>query len=35
MKMEDMAMVVCNQCIQDNGKKPEHDDYAVCETTVI
>ena len=29
MKMGDMAMIVCNQSITDNGKKPENDDYAV------
>ena len=29
MKMGDMAMIVCNQCLSDNGKKPEHDEYAV------
>jgi len=28
-KMEDMAEIVCNQCITDNGKKPEDDTYAV------
>ena len=32
MKMDDMAMIVCNQCLTDNGKKPEHDEYAVGET---
>ena len=29
MKMEDMALLVCNQCVSDNGKKPENDDYSV------
>jgi len=29
MKMEDMAEIVCNQCISDNGKKPDDDDFAV------
>ena len=29
MKMADMALIVCDQCITDNGKKPENDDYAV------
>ena len=29
MKMEDMALLVFNQCITDNGKKPENDDYCV------
>ena len=29
MKMPDMAMVVCNQCIKANEKKPEDDDYEV------
>uniref|UniRef100_H2Y8X8 Ion transport domain-containing protein n=1 Tax=Ciona savignyi TaxID=51511 RepID=H2Y8X8_CIOSA len=28
-KMEDMAEIVCNQCVTDNGKKPEDDDYTV------
>ena len=28
-KMEDMAEVVCNQCVTDNGKKPEDEDFAV------
>ncbi|CAK8698608.1 transient receptor potential cation channel subfamily A member 1-like isoform X2 [Clavelina lepadiformis] len=28
-KMEDMAQIVCNQCITDNGKKPENDDYSI------
>ena len=29
MKMEDVAMVACNQCMKDNGKKPENEDYEV------
>ena len=29
MKMEDMASLVFNQCITDNRKKPENDDYSV------
>nr|XP_018668223.2 transient receptor potential cation channel subfamily A member 1 homolog isoform X2 [Ciona intestinalis] len=29
IKMEDMAEIVCNQCVTDNGKKPEDDDYTV------
>ena len=29
MKMEDMALIICNQCVSDNGKKPENDDYTV------
>ena len=27
--MEDMALVVCDQCVTDNGKKPEEDSYEV------
>jgi len=33
MKMEDMAEIVCNQCISDNGKKPDDDDFAVNTVT--
>ena len=29
MKMQDVAVVVCNRCIEDNGKKPENEDYEV------
>ena len=29
MKMDDVALVACNQCMNDNGKKPETDDYEV------
>lgn len=28
-KMPDMAEIVYNQCITDNGKKPEDDEYKV------
>ena len=34
MKMSDMAEVVCSQCITDNGKKPEDEDYQVtCQVS--
>ena len=34
MKMEDMALIVCNQCVSDNGKKPENDDYSVSDSLI-
>ena len=34
MKMPDMAMIVCNQCMKDNEAKPDHEDYEVGITVV-
>jgi len=31
MKMEDMAEIVCNQCLQGNGKKKDDDNFSVSE----